>query len=46
MVDTRMAYEKFGMGSGPIGDRLYHTILFSNPPRMAIETRCKKRRIK
>ena len=44
MVYLGMAYEKFRMGGRSFSYWLYHIIFFSNSFRMAIKTRCTKKR--
>ena len=44
MANSRMAYDKSGMGCRSFSDRMHNSVLFSNPTWMATKTRCKKRR--
>ena len=44
MANSRMAYDKSGMGCRSFSNRMHNTLLFSNPSWMATKTRCKKRR--
>ena len=44
MVYSGMANEEYGMGSRSISNRVRHSIFFPNITRLAVKTRCPKKR--
>ena len=44
MVHAGMVNEKYGMGSRSISNWMRHSIFFPYPARLAIKTRCQKKR--